>query len=331
MEYQDPIIAAEELPSVPDTATNKTQETVHLLEDEIDKAYTSLETRFQGLFSSVSKNAGELQQKYKLDEQRKHVMDQLSQVKNLSGQEVKDRLALIEQQIKLINVPEVDLKNIQTQANDALDSLDSTLEKVEQQAGKYVSQFTSFFSSMVTIAPEAEKEKEKENETVFSSPLNEYGTSRYDGELYKLHSDESYYLTEEVDDNASSFDADGKTLEISGLLKKYPSLTSLMNELVPLKISYNTFWYRYFLQEQKLKQSEQNRKRLLEKKDAQEPNDEEEFTWDDEEDAEDVAKEEAVDVGKEVKEEKESTDEEDKSDDDWEWIASESREGWLLG
>lgn len=318
MEYQDPTIAAEELPSVTDTATNKTQETVHLLEDEIDKAYTSLETRFQGLFASVSKNAGDLQQKYKLDEQRKQVMDQLSQVKNLSGQEVKDRLALIEQQIKLINVPEVDLKNIQTQANDALDSLDSTLEKVEQQAGKYVSQFTSFFSSMVAIAPEAEKENEKENETVFSSPLNEYGTSRYDGELYKLHSDESYYLTEEVDDNASSFDADGKTLEISGLLKKYPSLTSLMNELVPLKISYNTFWYRYFLQEQKLKQSEQNRKRLLEKKDAQEPNDEEEFTWDDEEDAEDVAKEEAVDVGKEVKEEKKSTDEEDKSDDDWE-------------
>lgn len=314
MEYQDPTIAAEELPSVPDTDSNKTQENVHRLEQEIDKVYTSLESRFQGLFSSVSKNAEEIQQKYKLDEQRKHVIDQLSQVKNLSGQEVKDRLALIEQQIKLINVPEVDLKNIQTQANDALDSLDSTLEKVEQQAGKYVSQFTSFFSSMVTIAPE---QKEKEKETVFTSPLNEYGTSRYDGELYKLHTDKSHYLSEEVDDAAASFDADSKTTEIAALLKKYPSLTTLMNELVPVQLSYNTFWYKYFVNEDKLKQAEQNRKRLLEKKDAHEPKDEEEFTWDDEEEAEDVAKEEAVDVGKEVKDKKE-TEEEEKSDDDWE-------------
>ena len=52
-----------------------------------------------------------------------------------------------------------------------------------------------------------------------------------------------------------------KTKEISDLLEKYSTtLTKTMNELVPVKIAYNLFWYRYFKQENKLKEHERKEK-----------------------------------------------------------------------
>ena len=71
----------------------------------------------------------------------------------------------------------------------------------------------------------------------------------------------------DVKDEIESFNADNKTKEISGLLEKYPNtLTKTMNDLVPLKISYNLFWYRYFKNDDKLKEQEKKRKELLERK-----------------------------------------------------------------
>ena len=71
----------------------------------------------------------------------------------------------------------------------------------------------------------------------------------------------------DVKDEIESFNADSKTKEISGLLEKYPNtLTKTMNDLVPLKISYNLFWYRYFKNDDKLKEQEKKRKELLERK-----------------------------------------------------------------
>lgn len=85
----------------------------------------------------------------------------------------------------------------------------------------------------------------------------------------KLHTTEEFYLSDELDDEneIKNFNADEKTKEISDLLEKYSTtLTKTMNELVPVKIAYNLFWYRYFKQENKLKEHEKKRKELLQKK-----------------------------------------------------------------
>lgn len=173
-------------------------------------------------------------------------------------------------------MPEVDLKNLQQHASNTLDSLDSTLELVEKQAGKYVTQLTSFFSGMVSVNP-GDLQPDESTETLFKTPLNpkeNYGTSRYDNDLYNLHTTASIYTSDEADseEEIKKFNADAKTAEISKLLKDYPNtLTKLMNDLVPVKISYELFWYRYFKAEAKLKESEKKRKELLKRKETRTP------------------------------------------------------------
>lgn len=339
MEFADPAVAEEEVTK--DTSVqnafseehdNKTEETVQKLELEINNMYNALESKFLDLWSNASKNASDLQAKYKLDERKEQLLGQLNSaresLKNNNTLNVTENLASIEEQIKKVQLPavKVDIKNLLEQANTALDVLDSKLEIVENQAGKYVSSFASFLSNMISVTPEAPV---NEKETLFasSSGINtheNYGTSRYETDFYKLHTTESYYLTEELDDKAEAekYSADSKTKEISELLEQYPqTLTKLMNEIVPVKVSYNLFWYRYFKNEDKLKESEKKRKELLEKKGSQASanDDDEEFTWDDDEEDE-----ETVNLSKNLKEsEDEATkpakeDPKDEEDDDWE-------------
>lgn len=342
MEFYDPIVAQEELPKTESTNDNKTEEAVHKLEDEIDHAYSAVEAKFSTLWASASKNATDLQEKYKLDEHKKQVLDQLNSAKeNINNRaKVKENLGQIEDQLKNLttHMPEVDVKNLQTQATNALGSLDSTLELVEKQAGKYANQFATFFSGIVSVNLDAQASG-TEKETIFKSPLNNkenYGTSRYENDLYHLHTTPTIYTTDELDDNdeIKKFSAESKTDEISDLLKKYPeTLTKLMNDLVPVQISYERFWYRYFKTETKLKESEQKRKDLLNKREKkgkdEADEDDEDFTWDDDE-------EEAVDVAKDVKDAKDAkefpqetpstsqesaatgNDDDDDDDDDWE-------------
>jgi len=104
-----------------------------------------------------------------------------------------------------------------------------------------------------------------------------------------------------------------------------------MNELVPVEVSYNTFWYRYFKNENKLQSLDQQRKELLSKNKGRqtgdvegtaEKEDEDDFAWDEDDEEPPVKVEnprksqEGQKVsGKEVKTEN-NDDEED--DDDWE-------------
>lgn len=62
---------------------------------------------------------------------------------------------------------------------------------------------------------------------LFNSSLNQfnnYGTTRYDTDLLKLHTSEEFYLSNELDNEneIKHFNADEKTKEISDLLKSIP-------------------------------------------------------------------------------------------------------------
>ena len=124
-----------------DTATIKTEETIEKLESEIDKAYVLVEHKFQELWENASKNA----EKYHLEEYKQNFIEQLNTTKQSLNEKtselhVQESLKSIEDQLKKIK-----LQDISTQANSALDVLDSKLEVVEREAGKYFGNFTSFY------------------------------------------------------------------------------------------------------------------------------------------------------------------------------------------
>lgn len=194
----------------------------------------------------------------------------------------------------------MDFDNLKEKANQALDELDSKLEKIEHQAGKWVNLFTSFFSTMVSVDEVSDSRQENNNnaEIAQAYPGASYGTSRYEMELFKFHTDESLYHPRDGDVNESDrANVQAKTNEISSLLEKYPeTLLRLMKKLVPLKLSYDDFWSQYFAFEQDLKKSERQRKLLLSKeapsldeanKKGPRPDieleTEEDFVWDEEE------------------------------------------------
>lgn len=329
MEFIDPVVAQEEL-ATNDKAHDEgnTEKAVHQLEQDIDKAYTVVEKKFADLWTSASKNAEGLQEKYKLDERRDEILKQLNSAKENIGDKAKvtEHLAQFESQLKNlgeqvkdinisdIKVPEIDLKSISAQANTYLDSLDNQLEKVEQQAGLYVNKFASFLGGFVSISNgDNQTEETYEKETLFSSPLDSssYGTSRFETDLFKLHTTPELFLNDKLDDGLDKFNVDEKTKEISELLNKYDgTLRKLMNDIVPVKIAYNVFWFRYFKLEDELKAQDLKRKQLLNTKDKPADN-EEEFTWDEDEDGE-----EAVDIGDDSDIKKSSK--QDDEDDDWE-------------
>lgn len=279
------------------------------LGEDIESAYSSLETRFASLWKSASEGAQNLQDKMNIEERKSKFLSQLNSAKeNINNSEaVQNNLHSLEGQLKDLGEQVknfeagIDFKSISSQANKALDTLDSKLEGIELQAGRFVSLFTSFFSSIVQIDTPNTPEV-KEAETLFSTSAvsnSAYGSTRYDTDLFKLHTSESRFLECSIDDEEELkvFDVESKTSEIASLLKTYPdTLEKLMNQIVPVKIAYNVFWYRYFQMESELKASEQKRKQLLyednskskatENEGNQEEEEEEEFTWDDEDDEE---------------------------------------------
>lgn len=326
MEFADPVVAQEELPNdgaqAESVQSNKqTQRVMKNLEGDIDAAYSSIESKFASLWSNASQSAQDLQAKVNLEEKKKDLLNQLNAAKqNINNNTiVQENILSIETQLKELGdhvksfESVIDVKSISTQANKALDSLDSKLEIVEQQAGKFVSLFSSFFSNIVSI-DNPKEESSGEPETLFSKPVipgPAYSSSRFDNDLFKLHTTEAVFL-ESPRDEGNKLDINEKTEEISKLLEKYPdTLERLMNKLVPVEISYQDFWSRYFSEELKLKESEQKRKELLSKNEADDHSnnehlsddfDEEDFTWDDDDDEEGNGEEVSEDGKEDAKE-----------------------------
>ena len=84
-------------------------------------------------------------EKYHLEEYKQNFIEQLNTTKQSLNEKtselhVQESLKSIEDQLKKIK-----LQDISTQANSALDVLDSKLEVVEREAGKYFGNFNDVF------------------------------------------------------------------------------------------------------------------------------------------------------------------------------------------
>ena len=119
-------------------------------------------------------------------------------------------------------------------------------------------------------------------------------TSRIDALLHDLHTNPDLLLNDPDQSRESSFSswkakfsAEQRTDEIATLLDRYPELRTLMDSLVPEKVSYKDFWMRYLYQKSNLDADEARRKQLLESK-----LDENDFDWDGEDETDEASQNE---------------------------------------
>jgi hypothetical protein len=83
--------------------------------------------------------------------------------------------------------------------------------------------------------------------------------------LAKINTSQDIYLNEPIEKDQklyntfiSGFHIDEYKDEMSQLLEKNPNLKETMNRLVPVQVTYNVFWKRYFFYVWKLDQDEMN-------------------------------------------------------------------------
>lgn len=314
------------LDSSPTHPDSTVEDTISSLLTEIDGAYHQIEARFSKLWLMASSTASDASNKLNLDAQKQELQSQLEGLRSklssvtaaglaLSPALVRGQLAEIEKKMPAVAA-------VQEQANTALDKLDEKLESVERTATRYVSGFRSFFSSIVSVEPNAESDSLARASTDLSNSVATdssgtscfgYGPGRHQTELYKLHTDPSLYT--DAHTTGSEITVSDKTIEIASLLKKYPELQKLMRELVPETVDYNSFWERYFYKVDQLTKQEEKRLALL-----QDATKDDQFNWDDDDDEEAVG---SVTAPIKTHEKPESTPKPmeadgDESDDDWE-------------
>ncbi|KAG2189398.1 hypothetical protein INT44_004540 [Umbelopsis vinacea] len=166
----------------------------------------------------------------------------------------------------------------------------------EQYLEKFGTDAVQALSRAITVVAPVDDE---DNEFASKSTENNAGgkrifASRKETILAELRTDHSVYLeppvkeTEEDDEESkiyhtfvAGFNVEEYTDEIAKLLEEYPELRQVMDELVPVQVSYNDFWQRYFYRVWKIDQEDEKRRQIVQGADAHEEDDAD-FKWDSE-------------------------------------------------
>ncbi|KAM9918890.1 hypothetical protein OXX59_008336 [Metschnikowia pulcherrima] len=272
MEFTDPVIPHDDLTKQEEVdKDNKGKSSilaVSRIENEIDEVYTSIEAKFTKFWRSTSRNVLATQSGSSQPAQAgPELSPQMQKTDSPLNDESEAERVNCNTSEDAFNAPPLDLASLSIQANRALDDLDSRLEYVERSAGKLVNSITTYFSGGPTPDSAAgSSSTTRDIPSISTIPGEAYGSTRYDMELFKLHTTPGMYLSADADQvlELSNFVVDDKTQEIEILLKRYSeTLEIVMNALVPTKLPYDLFWYRYFKQVSKLRSGEKARKELL--------------------------------------------------------------------
>ena len=150
------------------------------------------------------------------------------------------------------------------------------LEKAEVAADAAIFRFGAnignFLKDAVTVAPPTdEKNKDGSSKILFESKDQDgkrviHGT-RFEAQLHAIHTSlDKFTKDPESEEYASwkeDFDIDKKTESIRQDLEKYEELRKTMEKLVPEKVDYKNFWYRYYFLRMIIEADEQRRKEFL--------------------------------------------------------------------
>ncbi|ANB13239.1 Dos2p [Sugiyamaella lignohabitans] len=212
------------------------------------------------------------------------------------------------------------LSELTKRAQIYIDTLDRDLEKIENAAGSYVGKIgkdvKSFLKDAVTVdAPgvlrgddDSDSGEDAPAEILFDVPeaiRTQIYSTRLDAQLHALHTSTQPFLTTTTEPDyesfAKEFNIDTHTEIIAEDLDKYKPLRTLMESLVPEKVSYNEFWAKYYYMRKQIQDQELRRKILVQKA-SEQAGDEKDISWeDDEEDEDDSEAIGGVSKGKEPK------------------------------
>ncbi|KAI7857688.1 hypothetical protein BDC45DRAFT_603252 [Circinella umbellata] len=108
-----------------------------------------------------------------------------------------------------------------------------------------------------------------------SNRTNRIFATRKERLLAEMRTDPNTFLTQLPDTNTNQFDVEKKTDEIAQILDEFPDLREMMDNLVPIKVTYVLFWQRYFYHAEKIEKEDEKRQLIAEGADE-----EDEFKWD---------------------------------------------------
>ncbi|KAG0168286.1 hypothetical protein DFQ28_008755 [Apophysomyces sp. BC1034] len=157
----------------------------------------------------------------------------------------------------------------------------------EQYMQKFGTEIMQVLSKTITVLePESDEEqaaaKGLAGQRIFASRKDALlAKMRLDPDTYlvdpanKVHGDQETKVLETFN---AGFNVQDYTDEIARILEELPELREMMDGLVPVEVSYATFWQRYFYHAWKVEQDEQKRQLIV--KGAEADEDDTDFKWD---------------------------------------------------
>eukprot|EP01116_Phalansterium_solitarium_P019035 TRINITY_DN5206_c1_g1_i1.p1 TRINITY_DN5206_c1_g1~~TRINITY_DN5206_c1_g1_i1.p1 ORF type:complete len:336 (+),score=95.30 TRINITY_DN5206_c1_g1_i1:85-1092(+) len=182
----------------------------------------------------------------------------------------------------VVNVYKEDLQEFtKTIKDDTKDVIQKTAASEENIA----SQITTGISGLLGLQ-QGKGSKGSKDATVIAA-------DRHHSRLLGLQSELSTFCTDPTDAEEyaewqKTFAINEKTDEISRLLTSNEKTREIHTKVVPLAVTYNDFWTRYYFKAHKLEQEEERRLALMKRAAASSTADELEIGWDDETDEADI-------------------------------------------
>ncbi|KAI9893990.1 MAG: hypothetical protein M1814_004760 [Vezdaea aestivalis] len=175
------------------------------------------------------------------------------------------------------------LSRLRNEASKGLVELQRAEDAADEALLKFGTNISNFFRDAITISEPADGVKDKSPRLIFESKGEDgkriIHTSRFDAQLHVIHSNLDSFTRDPASKEyapwAESFDIEKKTADIAADLDKYKELRSVMERVMPDKVSYEEFWRRYYFLRHVIESEEQRRKALLKGAAT-----EEEVSWD---------------------------------------------------
>ncbi|KAK5136765.1 hypothetical protein LTR08_002061 [Meristemomyces frigidus] len=189
--------------------------------------------------------------------------------------------------------------SLRSGAASKLKDLQTAEDAADEALLKFGTNLRNFLREAVTIsAPtDADSSKPKGTDAVGNEVLFEtqeagtgrkvFHTTRLDAQLHAIHTTPSSFTEDpqgpEWETWREGFDAGKETDAIAQDLDKYEDLRRAMEQLVPEKVEYKTYWLRYYFLRKAIEEEEKRRKEVLKGASADPA---EEVAWDDDDEDE---------------------------------------------
>lgn len=297
----------------------KTEQLVNDLENQVDKAYSTIQdstlTNISKIQGMVNEKLPELQNKLKLDldnyvkkEDLENLKERGGQLFNKASENTNKVLDNIDQDLeKFENITLEYAQQIggqigsiwksasETVSNATSNKSDNT-KKDDQSSGWNWSGWGKQLTEIISGGDSVEEvlEDEKKTELVYCLPKDIVSGSRAESQIHELQSDKVLYLnaakSKEFKDYSLTEKDETELKEILGnetlyILKLYKEVVGNQESGKDKdeKLESNDFWKIYFGKKAQILDAEKKRRALLEKEQTVNDEEEEDFDWDEEE------------------------------------------------